>query len=139
MATCYAVANMLLSRIIDQNFDMPKSGDCFCHHLYAKFLIAHISGNQYAFPATLFNFLFCVICIPMLVQVNNDDSAPSLAKATNTARPIPLSPPVIIATLDLSLPLPLYPSTASRAGASSHFPLLAAAVDAAQEFSSLLS
>ena len=33
-------------------------------------------------------------------------SAPSLAKAMATARPMPLSPPVISATLPRSLPLP---------------------------------
>ena len=34
-------------------------------------------------------------------------SAPSLAKATATTRPIPLSPPVIRATFPLNLSLPL--------------------------------
>jgi hypothetical protein len=36
-----------------------------------------------------------------------ETSAPSFANAIATARPIPLSPPVMIATLPLSLPVPL--------------------------------
>ena len=72
----------------------------------AKPLVADVTGQRKAAPPLTLDRLERVPGVFALLEVDDRDIGASRANSTATARPIPLSPPVISTTLSCSRPLP---------------------------------
>jgi hypothetical protein len=92
--------------IIHQDIEPSKSFDRCLHDVTASVFLPQICSYRQTVSAKHADDLLRFGRILVFVKIRDTRSAPSLAKAIATARPIPLSPPVTIATLFFNFPLP---------------------------------
>ena len=92
----------LKGRIIHQNIYRAELRKSAIHQLPAMSSCPISPGTTTAFLPRSFYPAGAFFSVGIFVQIRNQYVAPSRAKARATARPIPLSPPVIIVFLSLS-------------------------------------
>src|SRR5437899_807287 len=97
---------MLFRGVVNQNVECLELRHCLLDRLSTKLLVADIARDENALPTMLLDQTLCFLRVFMFIEVHDRDITPSVAKAIATARPIPLSPPVMSATLFCSFPLP---------------------------------
>lgn len=90
---------MLLAGIIDENVEPAQRVDRLPDGAFAKLLVTDVAANGDSAPALLLDDLFGLCRIVVLAQIENGDVRAFPANKAATARPIPLSAPVISATL----------------------------------------
>src|SRR5262245_3325530 len=93
----------VFSRIIHENVQMVQFHDRLSDALLATAKGADIADNSETPSSFLLYKSLRFLCILMLIEIHDRYIGTLSAKATATARPIPLSPPVIRATFPRSL------------------------------------
>ena len=83
---------MLLGRVVNQDVDPTECLHDLPGGLAAKVGIADVTGDRDAPTAFALHLFARFVGVFMLVEIHDCDAAPSLAKATATARPIRCHP-----------------------------------------------
>ena len=93
--------------IVDQDVDAAQLGQRLVDDAAAMVRILYVAGNDNGLSPGLVHKPLGLLGILVLAQVGNEDVRPfPCKKASATARPIPLSAPVMIAFLSTSRPDP---------------------------------
>jgi len=93
-------------RITHQDIDAAEFSSGSINHRATVSRIGQVTTHEYASATSVLNQTGDLSSVLVLIEYAINTSARSRAYATATARPIPLSPPVITARLPVSRPEP---------------------------------
>jgi hypothetical protein len=86
-----------MGRIVHEDVDTTELVYCMFNDGSAMIGILDITGDQNSLPSLLLARLHHFLRVVVFAEIGDQDTGPSLAYAMATARPIPLSPPVMTA------------------------------------------